>query len=242
MHSVIKPWVFTLPFRMQSVLLLSLRGCDGVAKDDHSKAVTRTLRGLVFNNADPTNTFITDAFPAKEKVEAFLWDLDAYPMHFVMHTTHAAEIIGYKYPLPEEVPAAVEAEARLQRYGSTMHAKDSEEYERIKPLVRPLHYGVRAWWNQLYRDLVKALHLNPETEAQLDVRLGFTDAEKKIADIPSPELLAAFQAALLADKQGFAQHIARHGYGVADPDDDTKWDAGTGTSHGGRSRQWSGGS
>lgn len=29
-----------------------------------------------------------------------------------------------------------EAEARVQRYGSTMHAKDWEEYERIKPLVR----------------------------------------------------------------------------------------------------------
>jgi hypothetical protein len=202
MHSVIKPWVFTLPFRMQSVLLLALRGCDGVAKDDHSKAITRTLRGLVFNNADPTNTFITEAFPAKEKVEAFLWDLDGYPMHFVMHTTHATEIVGFKHP-------------DVQR---------------------------RTEWLGFYHKAVKALHLNPETEAQLDVRLGFTDAEKAVADIPSPELLAAFQAALLADKKGFAQHIAKHGYGVADPDDEKKWDAGTGTSHGGRGRAWSGGS
>lgn len=30
---------------------------------------------------------------------------------------------------------AREAEARVKRYGSTMHAKDIEEYERIKPLV-----------------------------------------------------------------------------------------------------------
>ena len=30
-----------------------------------------------------------------------------------------------------------EVEARVRRYGSTMHAKDSEEYERIKPLYRP---------------------------------------------------------------------------------------------------------
>lgn len=202
MHSVIKPWVFTLPFRMQSVLLLALRGCDGVRKDDNSKYITRTLRGLVFNNADPSNTFITDAFPAKEKVEAFLWDLDGYPMHFVMHTAHATEIIGFKHP---------DATRRKE-------------------------------WLDFYHKTIKALHVNPETEAQLDVRLGFTPAEKAAADIPSPELLAAFQAALLADKKGFAQHIAKHGYGAADPDDEKKWDAGTGTSHGGRSRTWSGGS
>jgi hypothetical protein len=202
MHSVIKSWVFTLPFRMQSVLLLALRGCDGVRKDDNSKAITRTLRGLVFNNADPTNTFITEAFPAKEKVEAFLWDLYGYPMHFVMHTTHAAEIVGFKHP-------------DLKR---------------------------RSEWIGFYEKAVKALHLNPETEAQLDVRLGFTPEERAIANIPSPELFAAFQAALMADKKGFAQHIAKHGYGVADPDDEKKWDAGTGTSHGGRSRTWSGGS
>ncbi len=30
----------------------------------------------------------------------------------------------------------IEAEARVKRYGSTMHATDSAEYERIKPLVR----------------------------------------------------------------------------------------------------------
>jgi len=202
MHSVIKPWVFTLPYRMQSVLLLSLRGCDGVRKDDNSKSITRTLRGLVFNNADPSNTFITEAFPPKEKVEAFLWDLDGYPMHFVMHTTHATEIIGFKHP-------------DLKR---------------------------RAEWLDFYHKAIKALHVNPETEAQLDVRLGFTPAEKAIADIPSPELLAAFQAALIADKKGFAQHIAKNGFGVADPDDDKPWDAGTGTSHGGRNRSWSGGS
>ena len=206
MHSVIKPWVFMLPYRMQSVLLLALRGCDGVRKDDNSKAVTRALRGLVFNNADPSNTFITEAFPAKEKVEAFLWDLDGYPMHFVMHTAHAAEIIGFKHPYTD-------------------------------PKCQ-----IRSRWHKLYLDLVKALHLNPETEAQLDVRLGFTPAEKAVADIPSPELLAAFQAALMAGKKGFAQHIAQHGYGVADPDDEKKWDAGTGTSHGGRQRNWSGGS
>jgi hypothetical protein len=87
-------------------------------------------------------------------------------MHFVAHTMHAAEIVGYKHPDPD----------------------------------------VRAWWIRLYRDMVLALHLNPETESQLDVRLGFTPGEK-------------------------AANATRH-----------RWDAGTGTSHGDRGRNWSGGS
>jgi hypothetical protein len=37
-----------------------------------------------------------------------------------------------------------EQEARLQRYGSTMHASDWEEYERIKPLVRSPNYELAA--------------------------------------------------------------------------------------------------
>lgn len=49
--------------------------------------------------------------------------------------------VNFDGPPPDQGPASAdnwearEAEARLQRYGSTMHAKDIEEYERIKPLV-----------------------------------------------------------------------------------------------------------
>lgn len=49
--------------------------------------------------------------------------------------------VNFDGPPPDQAlgPAASwearEAEARVKRYGSTMHAKDIEEYERIKPLV-----------------------------------------------------------------------------------------------------------
>jgi len=217
MHSVLKMWVFALPYRMQSVLMSGLRGCDTARKDDHSKFVTRALRSLVLNNADPSNTFMNDeGVPPADRTKAFLWDLDSYPMHFVMHTAHAAEIVGYKF-------AIISSDETSARFHSS---------------------SLRTWWLQFYQDLVKALHLNPETEDQLDVRLGFTPAEKAMADLPSMELLQAFQAALMANKRGFAQHLAKHGYGVkSDGDDeDHVWEAGTGTSHGGRNRTWSGGS
>lgn len=179
MHSVFKEWVFDLPYRMQSVLVLGLRGCDTARKDDVSKAITRTMRGVVFNNADPTNTFIKDDYPEAKAVEAFLWDIDSYPMHFIMHLAHAAEIIGYKHP--------------------------NETY--------------RSNWLDFYHKLVKGLHVNPETEAQLDIRLGYTPTELKAISVASRPLE-------IEDKR-----TEKH-----------RWDAGTGTSHGGRDRNWSGSS
>ncbi len=167
-HSVFKEWIFKLPYRMQSVLIAAIRGCDTARKDDNSKFITRALRSLILNNADPTNTFIVgDGTPDEKYAEAFLMDIDSYPQHFVAHTMHAAEIVGYKYP----------------------------------------DKNIRSWWKGFYQKMVKGFHLNPETEEQLDVRLGYTPTEKK-------ELLEA-----------------KH-----------KWDAGTGSSHGGRQRQYSGSS
>lgn len=176
-NSVLKPWVFDLPHRMQSVLMSALRGCDTARKDDHSKFITRALRGVVLNNADPSNTFITDCgIPDPKIASAFLWDLDAYPLHFIMHTTHAAEIIGYKHP----------------------------------------DENLRKWWLGFYKKIVKGLHLNFETEKQLGVRLGLTDNE--LAEDAARRLLATKK--------------------VRKP----RWDAGTGTSHGGRNRSYSGSS
>ena len=131
-NSVLKAWVYELPFRMQSVLMSSLRGCDTAKKDDASKFIQRALRGVMLNDADPSNTFIVGEVVEGEVCTQFLWDIDAYPMHYVMHTAHAAEIIGYKHP----------------------------------------DVGMRQWWIDFYKKVCKGLHVNFETEEQLDVRLG----------------------------------------------------------------------
>lgn len=140
---VVQDWVCVLPFRMQAVLLSSLRSCDITGKGDPSKFIVRAIRSLVLFNADPSNTFMISEAPEDEHSEAFLGDLDRYPLHFVAHTMHAAEIIGYKYSSS---------------------------------------YSVKIWWYNYYRALVKGLHLNIETEAELDVRLGFTPAELVITE------------------------------------------------------------
>ncbi len=146
--SVTKAWVMTLPFRMQSVLMAAIRGCDITKKEDPSKAVARALRALLLNNADSSNSFIVgDGTPNKQSVVSFLGDLDAYPVHFIGHLMHAAEIVGYKHP-----------EAKIS-----------------------------FWWQEFYAKLVAALHLNPETEEQLDVRLGTTPEELSVRGLVPEE-------------------------------------------------------
>ncbi len=154
MYSVIKSWVFTLPLRMQSVLMAAVRGADGFSKEDKSKHLVRSLRGLLFNNADPTNSFIKDEL-TDEQVEAFASDIDHYYVHFLMHFTHATEIVGYKHP----------------------------------------DHMVRNKWIFIYKRICKSLHLNFETEPQLDIRLGHTpefleeqkrEIEAKVKETPIP--------------------------------------------------------
>jgi len=183
-RSVLKEWVFELPFRMQSVLMSGMRGCDIARKDDPSKALTRALRPVLCNNADTSNTFMGNTTAAKDLVEKFLWDMDRYPTHFIAHLMHAAEIVGFKHPDP----------------------------------------ALRKWWLEFYHNVVKGLHVNPETEEQLDVRLGFTPDELKfIQEAKAKESLSQAERQAIKKK-----HV--------------KWEAGTGTSHGGRDRDWSGGS
>lgn len=138
MTSVVQPWLQALPLKMQSVTLLGLRGCDGKHKEDPSKPLLRLMRQTVLVPAnpnymdDPDDNFMKSTV-TEETAVRFLNDLDPYPMHWLMHFLHAAEIIGYKHP--DEGP---------------------REF---------------FWW--LYQNAVVAgLHLNPESEMQLDKRLG----------------------------------------------------------------------
>jgi len=39
---------------------------------------------------------------------------------------------------------------------------------------------LRKLWGMFYRDIAKALDMNPETPEQLDARLGFTEVEKQL--------------------------------------------------------------
>jgi hypothetical protein len=137
MSTVIKPWVSELTWKQQGVLICACRGVDGFPKEHVSKPLTRSYRQTLMLCADidkaSTGTSFMSTKPLDYKlIENFLdYELDSYPMHWLLHFTHAVEIIGYKHP-------------------------DRE---------------VRNYWYFLYLKIVKALHLHPETESEMDDRL-----------------------------------------------------------------------
>lgn len=106
-RSVVREWVGYLPFKMQSVLLLGMRGCDGLVKEDWSKPMVRKIRRVILYNAnpnfetDPNDRFMQNTADDETAAANFLSDLDAYPVHWLMHFAHASEIIGYHHPTAE---------------------------------------------------------------------------------------------------------------------------------------------
>jgi hypothetical protein len=132
--SVVRAWVANLPFKQQTVVLCALRGCDGLPKEDPSKPFVRYYRHCVLLNAATPGGPNDDGFMAlgaAPDLRTFP-DLDRYPMHWVGHFMHGAEILAYNHD---------------------------------DPLVA-------AYWAAVYLKIVHALHLQPETLADLNRRLA----------------------------------------------------------------------
>jgi hypothetical protein len=103
MPSVLQPWVSALPLRHQASLLTAVRGCDGVPKRDESKTVVRALRATYLVAADPyaydrPGSFMYVPATLATSLHAFAKGTDQYPIHWVLHLAHAAQIVGYKHP------------------------------------------------------------------------------------------------------------------------------------------------
>lgn len=157
MTSVLQPWVASLTFMQQTVLLTAVRGPDGSPKYGPTKMLLRWYRRCILLSSLDGGVVLADPFDPNggsfmgpsvlmraadadydwqwyldEIVSQYLRELDALPHHFQLHLLHAAEIVGYKHP----------------------------------------DEAIRAWWANVYLRLVHDMHLWPETEEQLDHRLG----------------------------------------------------------------------
>ncbi len=102
---VLRPWVRSLPLRLQGVLLTGIRGCDGAPKEDSSKNLNRMIRRAVLNPADERETVKQGGFfgyspTALEEslAQDFFHSLDQYPLHYIVHLMHSCEVIGYMHP------------------------------------------------------------------------------------------------------------------------------------------------
>lgn len=117
----IQDWVTQLTIMQQSVLLCAVRGPDGFAKDHPCKPLLRWYRRCILISAFDGRALTTPYEPGggsftgpsydvnnpgnfitemEKVVDMFINSRDEYHLHFYMHFIHAAEIIGYKHPLP----------------------------------------------------------------------------------------------------------------------------------------------
>lgn len=111
---VLQDWVGGISLRQQGVLIIALRGPDGVRKEDPAKPIVRTMRGLVMNagrtgkpmepdtawSDDPFMTiyFIGNSLRWETATKEFFNQWDAYNVHFLQHLAHAYAVCGMHYP------------------------------------------------------------------------------------------------------------------------------------------------
>lgn len=139
-------WMTKLPLQQQSVVMLAMRGHDGVAKEHVSKRILRAYRSTVLVAArvgrvlawgEKLDTFMgLDELADRETWSTICLDYkenhDELACHFYAHLMHGAEVLAYKHPEGQ----------------------------------------FRDRWLEFYIASVDALHLNPESMEQMDHRLS----------------------------------------------------------------------
>lgn len=97
--NVLQNWLSDLTLRQQTVLLAAVRGPDGVDKNDISRRLVRALRATILRDACPGNGFMEEDWPTQAELRRdFLKRPDAYPLHWLVHFMHAAEVVAYEHP------------------------------------------------------------------------------------------------------------------------------------------------
>jgi hypothetical protein len=135
-----------LPLQQQSVLLLASRGPDGIAKFHPSKVIQRAYRATVFM-AGRYGRMLRFG----EKADTFM----------------SLEVFGSDTLWKQAVTDFFDHEDDLPHHFimHLMHGVEILGYKHPDPMFRER-------WHGFYLRLVRDLHLTPETEAEMDKRLG----------------------------------------------------------------------
>ena len=164
-------WVHGISIMQQSVLLSAIRGCDGMPKKHKHKPLVKWYRRCVLISAFDGKA-LTDPFaPGGGSFTGPIAELRPAGMDGRLEVGGVV-MTEYDYRcslLQRASDDFVDSRDELPAHYTThfMHAVEILGYKHPDPTVR-------EFWNDFYLRLVHALHLWPETEAQLDSRLGDT--------------------------------------------------------------------
>lgn len=94
-----RPWLYYLPWKMQTVINQGLRAPDS-RFSPKVKIVSRWLRSVCLSNADSNHTFMCrkDEIPTWEDLDN---EINYLTLHYVTHFIYALEIVAYKHPEEE---------------------------------------------------------------------------------------------------------------------------------------------
>lgn len=147
-RSVLHDWVGNISLMQQTVLLTAIRGPDGLRKFHPAKMLCRWLRRSILVSAFDRKPILN---PEEEGGGSF-----SGPCHDENYNNLGHALHEY-FRAIDEVP--------LHFHLHLMHASEILGYKH--PVA-----SIRDFWRSLYFKMAQDLHLTPETEAQLDKRLG----------------------------------------------------------------------
>lgn len=152
--AVLQPWVCGLSLMQQTVLITAIRGPDGIPKYGPTKLLLRWYRRCILLSSMETpdnRVLITPyqqgggSFTGPSMSPATDWR-DAMD-----------EIVGQYLRELDAIPHHFQLHL--------LHGIEILGYKHPGPMIRP-------WWREVYHRLVHDMHLWPETEVQMDRRLG----------------------------------------------------------------------
>jgi hypothetical protein len=154
--SVVQQWVTDLPsFMLQSVLLCAIRGPDTLPKEHVAKALCRWLRRCVLISAFDG---VAVTHPGAPGGGSFTGpSIGPLPLHSTLDDVLDAYLSDI-----DAVP--------LHFHLHLMHATEILGYKHP-------HNRTRGWWHRCYCRIVADMHLYPEPESALDLRLSDNEAD-----------------------------------------------------------------
>jgi hypothetical protein len=157
---VTQEWTHSLTCMQQTVLLTAVRGPDGVAKYHPVKFLLRWYRRCVLLGALDHNVFATPYDPRGGSFTGPSYDWPSGEVH--VWQTEMDQVVQRYLQSLDELPHHFQLHL--------MHAAEIVGYKHPDD-------EIREWWNWLYFELVKDMHLAPESEQELDYRLGDNEAQ-----------------------------------------------------------------
>ncbi len=160
MPSVLQPWVQDLSMMQQTVLLTAIRGPDGSPKYSPCKLLLRWYRRCVLLSAMDGKVLTT---PWDVNGGAFIGP--SLKLNYDPNVRGTTWMLAMQPLVCDYVRSLDEIPHHFQLH--FMHAIQIVGYKHPDPVIQ-------EWWHEVYNRLVNDMHLHPESEEELDKRLGDT--------------------------------------------------------------------